>query len=183
MDGYFTLADETHLAIADICTLKQVTKGEVLYSQGLVPTSFSYVVKGLFRLVSTNEEGAQYNKNFFTEGQFPGVMSSLMMQTPSDLAIESLEDSIIVEINYKKFRQLLYKYDDLKMYQIHYLERNWLLEKEEREIAIAQQDAGLRYLAFQEHYPELENRLTLHHIALHLGITPTQLSRIRKNLN
>ena len=70
----------------------------------------------------------------------------------------------------------------MKLFQIHYLEKNWLLAKDAREIELVQEDATARYLRFIDEYPRLVERLPQYHIALHLGITPTQLSRIRKNL-
>ncbi len=40
-------------------------------------------------------------------------------------------------------------------------------------------DATERYALFQKEFPELENHIAQYHIASYLGITPTQLSRIR----
>jgi hypothetical protein len=45
-----------------------------------------------------------------------------------------------------------------------------------------QEDASQRYVRFIQDYPFLVERLPQHHIASHLGITPTQLSRIRKKI-
>ena len=50
------------------------------------------------------------------------------------------------------------------------------------EIEIVQEDATARYLHFIDKHSSLVDRLPQYHIASHLGITPTQLSRIRKNL-
>ena len=72
--------------------------------------------------------------------------------------------------------------DELKLFQIYYLEKNWLLAKESREIEFVQNDASARYLCFINEYPALKDRLPQYHIASYLGITPTQLSRIKKNL-
>jgi hypothetical protein len=93
-----------------------------------------------------------------------------------------LEESLIFEIDFACYRQLLLEKDDLKLFQIRYLEKNWLLAKDAREIEIVQEDATTRYLRFIEEYPNLVDRLPQYHIASHLGVTPTQLSRIRKKL-
>ena len=44
------------------------------------------------------------------------------------------------------------------------------------------ENATERYLKLLSKYPDISERIALHHIASHLGITPTQLSRIRKAL-
>ena len=77
---------------------------------------------------------------------------------------------------------MINKYADLKDFYIAYLEQNWVIEKECIEVALILEDATQRYLKYLEKYPNIEKRVAQHHIASHLGITPTQLSRIRKNL-
>ena len=72
--------------------------------------------------------------------------------------------------------------DELKTFQIYYLEKNWLLAKDIREIEIVQDDATARYLRFVKQHATLVDRLPQYHIASHLGITATQLSRIKKNI-
>lgn len=98
------------------------------------------------------------------------------------LGFETIEDTLIIEIDFLAYRQLMTEKSDLKLFQIYYLEKNWLLAKDSREIEIVQEDATARYLRFIDESPALVNRLAQYHIASHLGITPTQLSRIRKNL-
>ena len=68
----------------------------------------------------------------------------------------------------------------MKLFQIYYLERNSLISKDAREVDIVQKDANERYDEFLETYEEQYSRLTQYHIDSHLGITATQLSRIRK---
>ena len=107
-------------------------------------------------------------------------MAALLTNTPSKFTIEALEESDIIEIEFNRFRQLLNTSHDLALFQIHYLERNWLLAKEPREVAFVQADAAHRYQQFKAESPNLIDRIPQYHIASHLGITPTQLSRIRK---
>jgi CRP-like cAMP-binding protein len=182
IESYAPVSDETWSALRAICRVKQVPRGHILYPAGEVPASFAFVYLGLFRVYATDEKGHEYNKNFFDEGKYPGAMTALLTNSPSLTTIEALEDSTVVTIDFKRYRKLLEKRHDLKMYQIHYLERNWLLVKDSREIEIVQKDATQRYLRFVEEHGAIATRIPQYHIASHLGITPTQLSRIRKTL-
>ncbi|WP_340679049.1 hypothetical protein, partial [Paraglaciecola sp.] len=137
---------------------------------------------GLIRCFVCDEKGNEYNKNFFDEGKFPGSMSALLSSSPSAVTFETIEDTCIIEINFLAFRKLLIEKDDLKLFQIYYLEKNWLQEKDARETEIVQDDATTRYVRFVDKHHSLVDRLAQYHIASHLGITPTQLSRIRKKL-
>lgn len=183
MDSYSPLGAETWSAMVAISKYRELKKHQVLYSLGEIPSSFAFVYSGLFRTFITDEKGNEYNKNFFYEGTFPGSMTALLRHEPSEFAIVALEPAQIIEIDFPAYRTLLHQREDLKLFQIYYLEQNWLLAKDAREIAIVQEDATQRYLKFIEDYPFLVERLPQHHIASHLGITPTQLSRIRKNLS
>jgi len=182
LESYAPVSDETWHAFLGISSFRVLSKRTLLYSPGEIPTSYAYIYKGLVRCFVYDENGHEYNKNFFDEGTFPGAMTSLLTATPSVLGFETIEESLIIEINFSGYRQLMIEKDDLKLLQIYYLEKNWLLAKDAREIEIVQQDATARYLRFVAQYPHLVERLPQYHIASHLGITPTQLSRIRKKM-
>jgi CRP-like cAMP-binding protein len=180
MDGYTKISDKTWQSLKVISRFRTLDKKDILYQIGEIPNTFSFVYSGLFRNFVIDKHGNEYNKIFFDEGSFPGSMVALLKAEPSKFTIEALEPSSIIEINFTEYRKLLIKYHDLKLFQIYYLEKNWLIVKEDREIAIVQNDAAYRYKKFLKEYPSLENRLPQYHIASHIGVTPTQLSRIRK---
>lgn len=182
MDSYYKLSNSTWQSISNISTFVSIQKNDYLCRANELQTGFYFVGKGLFRVFIIDEKGHEYNKIFFEKHTFPGSMVSLLKNEPSLFEIQALENSNVLHINFKKFRELLMKTEDLKLFQIFYLEENWLIKKSSREVSLVQQDAQDRYLEFLEEYPTLSLRLPQYHIASHLGITPTQLSRIRKNL-
>lgn len=182
LEAYAPISDATWQSFREITRYRSLPKGELLYRFNEVPRSYAYIYQGLIRGYVCDDKGNEYNKNFFDEDKFPGSMTALLTSTPSRLAFEALEDSHIIEIDFPAYRELMLAKEDLKLFQIHYLEKNWLLAKDSREIEIVQDDATTRYLRFREVYANLLERLPQYHIASHLGITPTQLSRIRKNL-
>ncbi|NRA56142.1 MAG: Crp/Fnr family transcriptional regulator [Gammaproteobacteria bacterium] len=180
--SYSEISDQTWQAFKRITRFKSLIKHQIIYRAGEIPTSYAYIYQGLVRGFSTDDNGNLYNKNFFDQGAFPGSMTALLTATPSLLTFETLEDCLLLEIDFLGYRKLMVEREDLKLFQIYYLEKNWLLAKDAREISLVQQDATKRYLNFIADHPNLVNRLPQYHIASHLGITPTQLSRIRKNL-
>ncbi|VAW52740.1 cAMP-binding proteins - catabolite gene activator and regulatory subunit of cAMP-dependent protein kinases [hydrothermal vent metagenome] len=182
LESYSPISDETWRAFISISKFRSLMKYTLFYSAGEIPSSYAYIYRGLARCFVCDEKGNEYNKVFFEEGMFPGSMTALLTSSPSTLAFEAIEDSLIIEIDFLAYRKLMIEKDDLKLFQINYLEKNWLLTKDARETEIVQEDATARYLHFIDEHPGLVNRLAQYHIASHLGITPTQLSRIRKNL-
>ena len=61
------------------------------------------------------------------------------------------------------------------------MEREWIV-KERHDIRMVTNDATTNYQIFREEFPGLENLIPQYHIASYLGITPIQLSRIRRGL-
>lgn len=181
-ESYAPISEQSWQLIENIAEFQSVKKGELLLRNGQIAKEIHFIAEGALRAFITDAAGNTYNKNIFLEGDFAGSKASLLQQLPSDFSIEALEDSILININYKKYRELIFQHDDLKNYYIAYLEKNWVIEKEQREISIVMENATERYLQLLFKHPDIAERIPLLHIASHLGITPTQLSRIRKTL-
>lgn len=181
-ESYAPISENSWQLIDSIVEFQSVKKGELLLRNGEVAKEIYFICEGALRAFITDVAGNTYNKNIFLEGDFAGSKASLLQQTPSNFAIEALEDSILININYKKYKELIFKNDDLKNFYISYLENHWVIEKEQREISLVMENATERYLKLLSKHPDISERIALHHIASHLGITPTQLSRIRKAL-
>jgi CRP-like cAMP-binding protein len=181
-ESYAPISEESWQLIENNTEIKSIKKAELLLRNGQIAKEIYFIAKGALRAFITDTEGNIYNKNIFLEGDLAGSTASLIQQNPSCFAIEALENSILISINYKIYRELIFQKADLKNFYIAYLEKNWVIEKEQREISIVMENATERYLDLLAKHPDISQRIALLHIASHLGITPTQLSRIRKTL-
>ncbi|WP_276381356.1 Crp/Fnr family transcriptional regulator [Flavobacterium sp. H4147] len=182
IESYYPISENSWKLIENITSFQTLKKGETLLQNGEIAKNVHFIAKGVLRAFITDEEGNFYNKNLFLENYLAGSKVSLMLQTPSNFTIEALEDSIVININYKKYIQAINENDDLKNFYIAHLEKHWIIEKEQREVALVMQNATERYVTLLRKHPDIADRVPLLHIASHLGITPTQLSRIRKSL-
>lgn len=182
LDSYFTISDKTWHDFKKICTIREIKKNEYAFDVYDKVNEISFVYKGLFRTFSTNENGEEYTKNFFWETRFYGPMVALLTKSEITSAVQAIENSIVVDINHTKYRELLEKYDDLKMYHILYLEKHWILQKDHNTYALVLEDGKVRYQRFLNEFEHILSRLSGYHIASYLGISPTHLSRIRKEI-
>lgn len=183
LNTYAPISDEAFALFKPYLNLRSVTKGEVLQDTYTPANAIYFICEGLLRTYYFKEDGTIYTKNLFHENYFSASVVSLLQGEPSYLSIEALEKSTIIEIDYQGYRKLINTHDAYKNFYIAYLEKNWIIEKEKNEISLIVDNATTRYQNFLEKHPNIEKRASLHHIASHLGITPTQLSRIRKSLN
>ncbi|MBD5778955.1 cyclic nucleotide-binding domain-containing protein [Pelagicoccus sp. NFK12] len=180
MERYAPLSQSTWKQVQQSCSERKLAKGEILVQIGAPSQHLYFVCQGLLRSYTLSEDGKEYNKKFFPENTFPGSIRALLTGGPSDFALQALEASVVLAIDHPAYRRLLEKAEDLKWYHIQYLETNWVLDKEPIEVGLALSDSSARYQAFVEKHASILHRIPLHHIASAIGVTPTQLSRIRK---
>lgn len=179
---YGTLSEETIEDLAKLLRPHSYAKGAYFLREGQTPKNIAFVVKGLFSQYYASPEGDMVVKKFFPEDHFAGSVTALLTRSPSIFAIRALEPAETLEYNFYDFKSLTVKHHDLAAFYIRYMELHWIIEKEPLEISFRHDNAKTRYINFLKEYPNLEPRLKQHEIASYLGITPTQLSRIRSEM-
>ncbi len=74
------------------------------------------------------------------EKQFAGSTVSALLNIPSEFTLQAIEETTLISIEYRKYQELIYniyKYDELKNFYIACLAKNWVIDKEQREISLA----------------------------------------------
>lgn len=179
VDAYHPLPEPAWTAFADLFERKQVEKGGFYQLEGEPTRHVGFVCEGVLRCYFTDADGKVYNKVFFVESTIAAAFTSLLQRVPSRLSIQALEDCTLLETDFFDIVDLFDRFPSVERYYRIFLEQNWVIRKEERELRFVMMDAEARYDAFLEQYPGLDQRISQYHIASHLGVTPTQLSRIR----
>lgn len=180
IDEYYHLSDAAFQRLADLAQIREIAKNEILLSIGQVSKHVYYIHQGALIAFFMDEAGNTYNKNIFLEDCFAGSTVSALLKEPSGFTLQAIEDTTLLSFNYQRYKELIDANDEIKNFYIAYLEKSWVIEKEQREISIVMETAAVRYQRLLSEYPNIDRRIPLQHIASNLGITPTQLSRIRK---
>jgi len=174
--GHFT---ESEMEIfLTLFSKKHLKKNEYFAREGEYSKKFAFVSTGVVRAFYRNNEGNEYNKTFFTKNEFIGAYSSLVTNQKNLINIQCLTDCTFQVAKFSEITQL---YDNNpKIERIaRILAEQFFVIKEKREIELVMLEASERYKIFKEEHPNLENLIPQYHIASYLGVTPTQLSRIR----
>jgi CRP-like cAMP-binding protein len=141
----------------------------------------AFLKTGVVRAYFTNEEGKEYNKQFFVGSTIIGAYTSLLTGKSNIIAQQTLTDCVVYACKFKSLTDLYATHPDLERFARKIAE-HYFLEKEKKEIEIVLLDATERYSIFKNEFPTLEQLIPQFHIASYLGISATQLSRIRKDL-
>lgn len=176
------ISESSFTELLRITRFRKIDKDYFLLHVGEIADRMYFVCKGILVSQYLKADGSAHIKNFFTEGNFAASTVSCLQSTPSDFSLRCMEEALILDMNYHQYKDLVLRRDDLKLFYIRHTEQSWIIKNERRQIAFATQTAGERYQTFLREYPDLESRVAQHQIASYLGITPTQLSRIRKEL-
>ena len=173
------LQEKTWEALKQVFKTSQLKKGDFFVTEGQVTRKFAFLSEGVIRAFYQNNEGIEYNRNFFTNASFIGNYSSLITGKPSLHAQQALTNCQLYIGDYDALINLYDNYPDLERFARKFAE-NYFVKYEQKEIEIIFSNADKRYITFQEQYPNLIQLIPQYHIASYLGISPTQLSRIRK---
>ena len=151
---------------------------QYVLQEGNVCTHFNFVVKGCLRIYKVDEQGAIHILQFATENYWINDLGSFHGLKPSELNIDALEDTTVLQIS-RDDLILLYtsapKFD--RIFRV--LIENHFISLQKRLLQNISSTAEDRYRSFLETYPHLVSRLPQTQIAYFLGITPEFLSRLR----
>ncbi|PID67921.1 MAG: hypothetical protein CR968_04105 [Flavobacteriia bacterium] len=160
---------------------KTFKKGDVLCREGEVPEVCYFLNDGIVRGYLKHQDHKEYNRVFFTKHEMMASFSALIQKIPSAITLECLTDCEVLVIDYEQIIRLEEQYTVLYKIHIKVLEE-FFIKRETEIIQLATMDATRRYLSLRQRIPQLDNKIPQFHIASYLGITPVQLSRIRKKL-
>ena len=169
-------------AITDRFVPRAYRKRQFLLQAGDPCVKNSFVVEGCFRAYVVDTDGKEHNLQFAVENGWTLDMGSLYKEEPSEMNIEALENSSVLQIDRKAFYEL---YDHFPVFDRYFriLAENAYIAVQKRLVRSHSFTAEARYLDFIARYPHLLNRISDAKIASFLGMTPEFLSKLRRNLN
>jgi CRP-like cAMP-binding protein len=180
--NYFTFSEtEQALITSKIKPLHSKRRQKIL-QEGQVCKHYSFVVEGCFRMYGTDDKGYEHNIQFAAEGDWIADIGSFYSAKPSQLCMEAIEPSLILQIEQQDLYQLFTRMPKMSI-AFKVIIENKYVELQNRVLQNFSSTAETRYLSFLEQYPHLSNRLPNTQIASYLGITPEFLSKIRKGLS
>lgn len=159
-----------------ILELQVISKDEYLGKLYESKRKIGYVIDGLIRVYYLDEKGKEYNKNFFVKNTL--FMTSLDNSEGLSVFFQSLVKSTVIIFDHDKYMRLSEKYPVLETI-LNKILIEYMYKKEQREISLLSLNSKDRYMKFMIENPILSKKLSQFHIASYLGITPTQLSRIK----
>lgn len=148
----------------------------VLLDEGEISSKMFFVKSGALREYFY-QDGRELTLEFITENQAVSSFDSFLNGTKSEFIIETLEPTILHELEIDSFRKLMNNPDFQQTFNPLFYQR--FSEITKRLMTFIKDSPQKRYEDLLKDRPELLLRFPQHYIASYLGITSVSLSRIR----
>lgn len=157
--------------------IEKLKQGDFFLKLGKPCKKIGQLIKGVLRGFVYDNEGNEITTHFYQEGAM--IIGSYIPNVNTTMAIQALEDSEISVANYSDVMSLVNKNQEITEI-INREFQNLNKQLQSRLVSLLNLSALEKYELFLKEYPGLLNRIPHYYIAQYLGITPTQLSRVRK---
>lgn len=167
--------------INDVLSLfkeKQFKKGEFFKEPFKTGNHIAFLSKGAVRLIIYKENGDEITARIRQDNSFLIDPYRLKGTDSSPLGIECLEDLTLLIASVEKIQKLLETNLALNIV-VRKHQKEQMLEMAKIQYLFLTGTAKERYQFILENNPELLKKFPLRFIASMIGITPTQLSRVR----
>ena len=158
-------------------TIKHLKSGDLFLKSGKPCIKIGVLEKGIMRGFVYDNNGNEITTHFYQESDM--IIGSFIPKTNVAMTVEALEDCKISVADYSQVMENVNK--DREITEIitkQFQKLNNQLQA--RLVSLLNLNSLEKYELFLKEYPSLINRIPHYHIANYLGITPTQLSRARK---
>lgn len=157
-----------------------VSSGTTIQEAGTRKNYICLVLSGLVRGFYIDENGNDITKCFSSEGDWCCSYNYLSNE-PCPFFIEAEADSILAKFDIRDLNEIKKEFPDFEEKTGNLLAKA-MIASERRIFSFTAMEARDRYLKLLVEEPELIRLAKQEHIASYLGITPSSLSRIKRNL-
>lgn len=167
--------------ILSLSKAKSFSINESVFEEGSYDKNIYFILKGIIRSFAVNHKGEEKTKSLYAENQFFFNQDFLARNRPSTTFCTALEPTDIIYMDAEQLSAIILSNSKLlngSVQYVHYL--NEILT--DRLDTFLLNTSEERYLKFIKDNPDLSQRVPNKYIANVLGITPVQLSRIRKKI-
>lgn len=180
IERYVTLTEEEHDEFYKALDTVTVKKKEHLILEGAYCTKQYFILEGLLRMYHVDEKGDDHIELFAIENWWVTHMDSFVNGTPSNAALQALENSKLLVLEKHKLESLYIKIPKLERLFRKITEGLYIATQRKQETYM-KLSSKERYESLRHSFPDFVQRVPQYMIASYLNISPEYLSEIRKS--
>ena len=160
---------------------RRIKRRQFILQEGDICKHYTFVSDGCLKLYKIDLNGKERNLQFAIENEWISDLGSFYSETSSEVYIEALEQSTILQIERKDLYYLYTHYPNIDR-RFRVVIENSFIYLQKRMFQNISATAEEKYLFFYNTRRNLFNRISNVQIASYLGVTPEFLSTIRKKI-
>lgn len=157
-------------------------KGEFFVKQDKVCRHIAFILKGTLRTYYINEKAEETTSCFCTENNLTTSYKSFILQKPSNLILQAIEETQMLVIEYENLQKLYAKSTVWQTIGRAVAEREYIVMEQYASI-LNNETAKEKYLRLLKEQPNVLQKANIEDIASYLGVTRRTLSRIRQEIS
>jgi len=163
----------------EVLTPKTFNKKDYLLKEGELCKDKYFIIEGLVRIYKIDAKGNEKIAHFGLENWWMTNMESFILQEPSLLYIQAIENTKVLAISKMNLELAFQKIPKLeRLFRI--ITENMFVAIERKNELYMKYSSKERYHNLVDHIPDFAQRVPQYMIASYLDITPEYLSEIRK---
>jgi CRP-like cAMP-binding protein len=156
-------------------------KGEFFVRQGKICRQIAFINNGTLRIFYINDKAKEITSCFCTKNSMATSYKSFILQDPSMLSIQALEDTQLFVIDFDNLQKLYSTSMAWQNIGRQIAEREYFVMEQYASV-LSNESAKKKYLRLLNEQPEVLQKASVEDIATYLGVTRRTLSRIRQEV-
>ena len=152
---------------------QKLSAGQYFSKELSVTKDLGFILEGLVRIYSQDEEGIEWNKSLLRENEF--IMASINPTLPSPVSIQAIFQTKLLTIPYRDYMKLSVVYPKLTKV-MHSLATSFLDREKTRNNLLMIKKSSDRLDHFKKEFAEIYDRIPKEHVASYIGIDDSELS-------
>jgi len=178
---HVSLTPEEQERVLALLQTEQYKAKTILLKEGEICTHSFFVLKGILRSYTIDENGVEHVVSFACPGWWIADMYSFLSQRPGQLYIEVNEEAEVMILSKENQEKLYLEVPKMERF-FRILIENSLVANQQRLIDNMSFTAEARYDKFTKKYSELVHCLPQKQIASYIGVTPEFFSKMKARL-
>lgn len=171
------LNDDEFEFISSCFTHKKYKKHQFLVQEREAVSYNYFVLKGLLKLVYSDETGKEHIVGFAMEDWWETDFPAYYLETLATMSLECIEDTEVLCLNLGDYKRLCTQLPKLEHFFLEKAYRGFI-SAQQRTISMMTVGIKERYEQLLEKYPSLVQRVPKSLLAAYLGVSRETLSRL-----
>jgi CRP-like cAMP-binding protein len=176
------ITDDEFADAVSFFTEQNLQKGDFFVKQDKICQHIAFIKKGTLRTYYINDKADEITSCFCSENNLTTSYKSFVLQQPSNLILQAIENTQLLVIGYENLQKLYAKSAVWQTIGRIVAEKEYIVMEQYASI-LNNETAKEKYLRLLKEQPIVVQKANIEDIASYLGITRRTLSRIRQEIS